>query len=265
MPVELRGGTQTNWRVWGEGAPDTLLLHCSLGHSGAWKGVATALDRTCLAFDLPGHGRSGPLQGGVDFQQQGMDVAESFLGDTPLDVVGHSFGATVALRLAMEHPEAVRRLVLIEPVLLCAAQGSPAFDTYFDDFAPFMAAIEAKDMMRAAELFAGFWSEGLSWDEMSEEQQQGMASLIHVIPREDPAILEDNAGILRDGWLERTDIPVLLIEGTLSPPIIGAVQDALEARLPNTQRARIEGAGHMTPLTQPNEVARLIAAFFDES
>lgn len=265
MPVELRGGTQTNWRIWGEGAPDTLLLHCSLGHSGAWKGVAVAMDRTSLAFDLPGHGRSGPLQEGVDFQQQCLDVAKTFLGDTAMDVVGHSFGATVALRLAMEHPEAVRRLVLIEPVLLCAAQGSPEFDAYFADFAPFMEAINGGDMMRAAELFAGFWSEGLSWDEMSDEQQQGMASLIHVIPREDPAILEDNAGLLRDGWMEGTAMPVLLIEGTLSPPIIAAVQDTLEARLPNAQRVRIEGAGHMTPLTQAEEVARLITAFFDEN
>ncbi len=263
MPFELRGGTQTNWRVWGESAPDTLLLHCSLGHSGAWKGVAAGLDRPCVAFDLPGHGRSGPLQDGVDFQQQCLDVAQTFLGKTPMDVIGHSFGATVALRLAMEHPEAVRRLVLIEPVLLCAAQGSPEFKTYFQDFAPFMAAIEAQDMCRAAELFAGFWSDGQSWDEMSEAQQQGMASLIHVIPREDPAIFEDNAAILRDGWLESTKMPVFLIEGTLSPPIIGAVQDRLEARMPNTQRARIEGAGHMTPLTHPAEVAGLITAFFD--
>lgn len=263
MPVELRGGTQTNWRVWGEGAPDTLLLHCSLGHSGAWKAVTGELDRTCVAFDLPGHGRSGPLQEGVDFQQQCLDVAETFLGDTPMDVVGHSFGATVALRLAMEHPESVRRLVLIEPVLLCAAKSSAEFDSYFAEFAPFMDAVNDGDMMRAAELFASFWSEGLSWDKMSGEQQKGMASLIHVIPREDPAILEDNAGVLRDGWLERTTLPVLLIEGTLSPPIIAAVQNTLEARLPNTQRVRIEGAGHMTPLTQADEVARLITAFFD--
>jgi pimeloyl-ACP methyl ester carboxylesterase len=202
------------------------------------------------------------VQEDVDFQKQCMDVAESFLGETPVDVIGHSFGATVALRLAMEHPASVRRLVLIEPVLFCAAQETEAYDTYYAEFSPFMDAINAGDMLGAAAFFTGVWSDGLSWHDMSSDQQQGMADMIHIIPQEDPAIVQDNAGLLRDDWLERTGMPVLLIEGGLSPSIIAAVQDTLEARMPRTQRVCIDGAGHMAPLTHPEEVAEVITRFF---
>lgn len=59
-------------------------------------------------------------------------IARAALG-APVDVIGHSFGATVALRLALERPELVRSLVLVEPVLFAAAKA--AEDPRFAAFA----------------------------------------------------------------------------------------------------------------------------------
>ena len=53
-------------------------------------------------------------------------IVGNFITD-PIDVIGHSFGATVALRLAVEQPEKVRSLTLIEPVFFAVAgQDVPA-------------------------------------------------------------------------------------------------------------------------------------------
>ncbi|MCK4861458.1 MAG: alpha/beta hydrolase, partial [Rhodobacteraceae bacterium] len=57
MAVEIIAGRKTGVRYAGEGDP-AVLLHCSLGHSGAWNGVMAGLsDRLAMvALDLPGHG-----------------------------------------------------------------------------------------------------------------------------------------------------------------------------------------------------------------
>ena len=261
MPKAQRGGTDTYWRSWGDAPAKALLIHCSLGHSGAWKGFAPLLGKPCVAFDLPGHGQSGPLVKGVDFHAQATAVAADFLGDAPIDVIGHSFGATVALRQAMENPAHVRRLVLIEPVLMCAANGSKVLAAYDADFAPFIAAMKAGEPLRAAEIFTSIWGAGVDWADMREGQRQGLADQIHIIPAEDPAIYGDNAGLLREGWLEATDVPVLLLEGSDSPPVIGAIADGLAARLPNVTREVLPGMGHMAPLTHPVEVAKVVRGF----
>ncbi|WP_231558928.1 alpha/beta fold hydrolase [Paracoccus sp. PAMC 22219] len=52
---------------------------------------------------------------------------------------------------------------------------------------------------------------------------------------------------------------MLLIQGADSPAVIGGIIDALAERLPDVGRATIPGAGHMAPLTHPDQVAGLIA------
>ena len=62
-------------------------------------------------------GMSGEWRDQGDFHTIGTDIAKTFM-DRPMDLVGHSYGGTIALRLALEVPELVRSLVLIEPVLM---------------------------------------------------------------------------------------------------------------------------------------------------
>jgi len=59
---------------------------------------------------------------------------------------------------------------------------------------------------------------------------------------------------------EAVAVPVLLVEGADSPPIIAAVMAALERRLPQVVRLAVPGAGHMVPVTHPPVVARAVQA-----
>lgn len=263
IPSARRGGTETFWRVWGKGPTQALLLHCSLAHSGAWNGLAPLLGATCVAPDLPGHGRSGPLDSSGDFQAQSVAMAGDLLTEAPIDVIGHSFGATVALRLALEQPERVRRLVLIEPVFFAAARGTPAYDAHVAEFQPFVQALEAGEPMQAARLFTEMWGSEGDWDTMRDGQRASLTQQVGIIPAQDVAIFGDNAGQLRPGRLEALNIPVLLLEGARTMPIIRAIHPALAARLPDAQRQVIEGAGHMAPISHPVESAKAIDAFFE--
>jgi len=142
-------------QVWtdetGAGTP-RLFVHCSLGQSDSLRGLAAALPPARnVFFDLPGHGRSGPWRGNA-YQTDAYEIAAALL-DAPTHVIGHSFGATVALRLAVERPDLVTRLTLIEPVMFAATRGTSAHTDHTAAFAPFVDAWVAQDLERAAAAF----------------------------------------------------------------------------------------------------------------
>ena len=105
------------WRSWGAAGRRALLLHGSTSSSATWWKVGPALAEAgwrVKAPDLPAHGAS-PRVG----RPLTPDVAARWLvrelADRPIDlVVGHSFGAAVALSLLEGGPE-IRSLVLVEP------------------------------------------------------------------------------------------------------------------------------------------------------
>jgi len=261
MPTARCGGTKTFWRVWGNDPPDLLLIHCTLAHSGAWNALASRLDRPAVAFDLPGHGRSGPRDAKQDYLAQCESVAQSFVFSGKVDVVGHSFGAVIALTLALDRPDLVRRLVLIEPVFFAAARGTNAFANHMAKIHPFETAMRAGDRSAAAQMFTGMWGTGVDWDDMREDQRQFLTDQIDLIPAQAGAIFDDNSGVLKPGRLEAMEAPVLLMEGSATEPVIASVTAALTTRLPNTTRCVIEGAGHMLPVTHPTKVADTVLPF----
>lgn len=96
----------------GEGPP-LLLLHGFGGAAWNFSELVPLLSgRRLIVPDLPGHGASTPLPA-ASIAAFADVVAE--LLDGPVDVLGHSMGGVVALRLAERHPSLVRRLVLAAP------------------------------------------------------------------------------------------------------------------------------------------------------
>ena len=89
--------------------------------------------------------------------------------------------------------------------------------------------------------------------------QDYIIARIGLIVAADPALEGDTAGLLGHGRLEALGVPVLLIEGQRSPPVIGVIQSELARRLPQARRVVIEGAAHMVPVTHAMQVAALIA------
>lgn len=257
MPEAGFGGTRTCWQAWGAGRR-AVAVHCSLAHSGAWEGVARQLsDALHLhAFDLPGHGRSGDWERGRDIMDQTVAMALAMAGEAPVDLIGHSFGAVACLRLAVERPDLVRSAVLFEPVFFAAA-AADGFDTAAP-FGPFAEALARGDRDGAARLFTDLWGAGERWDDLPARQRAAIASRIHLIPAANPALHDDNAGLLVPGRLDRAAMPVLLLEGADSPPVIAAINAALARRLPAARRETIPGASHMGPITHAGAVAGAI-------
>ena len=269
MAVETKGGHPTWVTEFGHGPRKALLIHCSLAHSGAWNGVAGLLSErlTMRAFDLPGHGRSGDWTGERDMQEMSTAMAADVIGaDGPMDIIGHSFGATVALRLAIERPGLVRSLVLIESVFMAAAVAdNPGLAArYRAQSGDYLDAVRRRDHAAAARAFMGEWGDGRPWEALPQAQRDFLVSKIHLIEANQPTVMEDRPGLLEKGLIEQVTQPVLLMRGAQSSGFVEPIHDAIARRLIDARQVAVEGAGHMVPITHPEVTAREIAAFLDE-
>lgn len=109
-------GIRYYYEIHGQGEP-LLLLHGGLGSIDMFGPVLPILsrDRQVIAVDLHGHGRTELGDRPIRLTDMGDDVATVLreLGYRQVDAMGYSMGGGVAFRLAVQHPELVRRLVLV--------------------------------------------------------------------------------------------------------------------------------------------------------
>lgn len=248
-------------RIFGSGPRPALAIHCSLAHSGVWRGVGSILADalTLHAYDLPNHGASGDWDGQGDMHDTATNMALAVLDDIggdPVDVIGHSFGATVALRLAIQHPTRVRSIAMFEPVYFAPViADDPSFGPrYKRDTADFDAAISAGDAENAARAFNRTWAGGSAWYDIPPQNREYMSERIHFVRDSTPFLVEDSAGLLEKGQFEQAKMPALLMAGAMSP-WAAPVNAAIARRLPNVTEVTMERIGHMGPITHPAEVA----------
>ncbi|KIC35553.1 alpha/beta fold hydrolase [Leisingera sp. ANG-M7] len=252
-------------RNFGNGPRPVLAVHCSLAHSGAWRGVAEQMaeEVTLSAFDMLSHGRSPDWDGQGNYQLLNMQAGLSLL-TASVDLVGHSFGATVALRMAMARPDLVRSLTLIEPVLFAAARGEDpaAFAALEEASQPAEAAWASGDRELATRLFNRMWGTGeVKWPDLPEPARAAMLRAMPAVIGSHGTLYDDENGILAPGALDAVAMRVQILTGADSPPVIPAIARSLSRRLDAAHTA-VPGAGHMLPITHPQETAALLRNFW---
>jgi pimeloyl-ACP methyl ester carboxylesterase len=102
----------------GSGEPAMLLVHgwsCD-SHDWSWQIPAFAKDHRVIASDLRGHGRSSVSADGYTPRSFAADLAQLLSGCSagPVVAIGHSLGAVIVSVLAVEHPELIRAVVVVD-------------------------------------------------------------------------------------------------------------------------------------------------------
>ena len=110
-------GLELHYEVRGTGGTPLVILHGGLHNTAMDAPIAARLaqHRQVISVDLQGHGRTADIDRPLRYEQMGDDVA-ALLGDlgvAQVDLLGYSLGGGVAMRVAIQHPERVRKLVVV--------------------------------------------------------------------------------------------------------------------------------------------------------
>jgi pimeloyl-ACP methyl ester carboxylesterase len=221
----------------GDGPPIVFVPGTIVGAETTWRRQLPLAERwTLIIADRPGFGASPPLERG-DFELEAPLFAE-LLGDGG-HLVGHSYGAVIALLAAARRPEAVLSLTVSEPGALKLA-GTPEAEEMIANGELLFSArkrIPPAEFLRFFRSGAGS-SRGTP-DELPEELLRGAERAMTERPSWEADVPIEA--------LAAAGFPVLAISGGHSP-VFEAVCDALARRL-GAERAVIEGRGHNVPET----------------
>lgn len=265
MPIEVHEGLPIFVENFGEGERTVLGIHGTLGHSGNFRKLATELhgNAKVISFDLPGHGQSADWDESVDFCLLSLQIANSILGEEPMDVVGHSYGGLVALSLAMHRPDAVRSLTLVEPILYAALKGTELWDEHHVKVKPILDAIAAGDQEKAVNAFMRQWGGTGYWDQLPEDKREAISRNVRFIKAAENFCHTDV--LLQEGALESLEMPVIVVYGTETMPDMPVICENIAARMPDVGVATVEGAEHNVLMTHPAQLAGLVEVNFSRS
>ena len=246
------------------GPPDAgralLIVHGLFGSGRNWGAIARRLAdaRPVVTVDMRNHGAS-PWADRHGYADLAADLAAVIRGHgAPMDVLGHSMGGKAAMRLALESPDLVARLVVadIAPVAYGHSQNH------------LIAAMRGMDLT------------GL------DDRRAADARLAPAVPdagtrafllqsldlRADPPCWRLNLDVLQaempriTGWdapaaPARFDGPALFLAGALSDYVRPEHRPLIKALFPQAQQAKIPGAGHWLHAEKPREFEAAVRAF----
>jgi pimeloyl-ACP methyl ester carboxylesterase len=176
-------------------------------------------------------------------------------------IAGHSSGAAVAVQLALDHPESVHTLMLLELSLFSVPSG----EAFLEQARPAFEAYGNGDHPGALAAFMSGVS-GLDWTTcraVLEERVPGSVS--QAIKDADtffgielPAVTEWAFGAEQAATIDR---PVLSVVGSETQPLWVEVADFLRSSLPHVDECTVEGVGHFLHIQRPEPVARAMSQF----
>ncbi len=268
-------------RHWGDkDAPKILMLHGFPEYSGAWADLAPLLAERfhCIAPDQRGYGQSWrPAQ--VEKYKTALLVSDmaALIGEQPVIVLGHDWGASVAYALSIGRPELVSKLIIMNgvhpaPFQRELAKGGAQTDAsqyiHFlrragsedilaaDDFAKLMGLFSAHMDMTwlKGETLAGYkaaWRDAaglrgmINWYRASPLKIGGPGEAIDDALSFDPARLQVRC-------------PHLLIWGTADTALLPGTIEGLEEYAPDLTRVEITDVDHWLHHQKPQDVAMAI-------
>lgn len=248
------------------GCATVVLLHSSAGSARQWEGLVAALQPRFRvhAVEFHGHGRRAAWceDAPLTLADEAALVAPLLAEAGGAHLVGHSYGAAVALKVATMHPGHVRSLVAYEPVLFRWLIDDTVHPRPAHDVVAMAAAIRNRLAMNqkhsAAQRFIDFWSGGGSWESMPGRKQDLIATHMRAVLQHFDALFAEP---LQRAQLARLGMPMLFMTGARTVAVTRRLARLLRLALRHTCHEVLPGMGHMGPITHAAEVNRRIVEF----
>jgi len=177
-------------------------------------------------------------------------------------VIGHSYGAAVALKLASAMPRLVHGVVAYEPVLFRMLADDAAHPEHLQEVRRVAEAmrsrVEAGQNAHAARLFVDFWSGAGAWQSMQPKQQQAVELRMPSVMRHFHALFDEP--FARDE-LTHAAMPMLFLSGSRTRPVARRISQLLRLALPLAEHEELPGMGHMGPITHASRFNERVRQF----
>lgn len=247
----------------GEGPETALLIHSSGLSATQWRRHLTLLARTrrAIAPHLIGYGQSPPWDptlGSAPSQDLAAlgELVDGLQGD--LHLVGHSYGGTLAARLALGRPRRFKTLALFEPVLLGLLR-TPGDARALAEIDVAALAAHAPGGVAWLADFVDYWSGPGAFAAIAPTARAQFLSAGPKIAAEVLGIATDQTPAAAYAALDQ---PALVAHGERTTLAGRTMSQRLAAALPRARLAVLQGGGHMAPLTQPVETCALLEALW---
>jgi pimeloyl-ACP methyl ester carboxylesterase len=261
MPTLTARGTTISYEQQGDGPP-VILLHGFPLDNRIWQQQLTALsDRwRVITPDLRGFGKSASLDPfTMESLADDIHALLTELNALPCVLGGLSMGGYVALAYAKRYPADLRGLILIDTRAEAdTAQGKQARQSMIDLVRKSGSPAVAEQMMPKM----------LAPDEAQRRPQlaRDLRTIMEACP---PLTIEHALAAMRDRADHTTDlasisVPTLIIVGeqdAITPP---PMAQAMNQAIPHSTLHLIRGAGHMSPMEQPQQVTSALRRFLEQ-
>lgn len=245
--------------------PALIFVHCSSGSHREWRFALPDCSRhfEVIAPDLLGYGANPAWTSSANpYSVDDMDLLRSLIPNGPYHLIGHSYGALLALETArracagagaFRPPES---LFLIEPPAAYLLRDSAKHWALFKRVSSkCIKAVATNDYAKAARAFMGFWIGHLAWLLTPRRQKSRLEATMAKV-----AFDLEVLATLQPTFSDHAVItcPVTLVSGSRSPEMAQTLVKHLAQHLRNVRHREIKGAGHMSPYTHPEAVKRLL-------
>ncbi len=264
MPVSMINGVRLYWEETGSAGPALVLVHGSWGDHHNWDGVVPVLARSFRVFtyDRRGHSQSERPAGQGSIEEDVADLAAFVRANdvAPAHIVGNSFGAATALKLAAQDPGLFASMIVHEPPLLGMLQNTPILAAVHERIGAVLESLRSGRMEAAAQQFVDTVALGPGmWEKLPEDMRRTFVY-------NGPTFLDEqnepeDVMSVSLSRLAAFDRPALFTDGDQSPPFFSQVLEKILQALPNAERHTFDGAGHVPHVTHPAEYVSVVTRF----
>lgn len=277
------GGARLAYRERGTGEP-VVFVHGSVCDLTVWDPQIEAVGEHCRAIsysrryawpnaDLP-RGERDTMQPHVDDLLRFLQAIDAH----PAHLVGNSWGAFVSLRLAMQHQQAVRSLVLEEPPLVPLVTGAPPSPAHIlrsllrhpgltattvrfagSTIAPMTRLVKRNQINASIDRFVSGVLTAPAFRALSDDIRTHMYANANTHIGQ--ALADGGFEPLTEDQIRAVTTPALVVTGQNSPAVLRQLASLLSELLPNARHVDIPDASHLMHLQNPTQLNQQLLEF----